>query len=83
MDRVDEELACRELVELVTAYLERRLSPTEQQRFEAHIASCTGCRTYLEQMRATLTALGQLSPDAITDEARERLLAVYRAWLTT
>jgi anti-sigma factor RsiW len=76
----NEDLPCQELVELVTDYLEGRLAPTEQRRFEAHLALCPGCRTYLEQMRQTVRALGKLSEESIDPEARERLLGVFRAW---
>jgi hypothetical protein len=44
------------------------------------LALCRGCRTYLEQMRQTVRALGKLSDESIDPEARERLLAVFRAW---
>jgi anti-sigma factor RsiW len=76
----DRDLPCQDLVELVTDYLEGRLTPMEQRRFEAHLALCRGCRTYLEQMRQTVRALGKLSDESIDPEARERLLAVFRAW---
>jgi anti-sigma factor RsiW len=45
------DLECRELVELVTDYLEGKLPALEHERFEAHVAECEGCRRYLEQMR--------------------------------
>ena len=40
-----DEVACRELVELVTDYLEGALQPAERRRFEAHVAGCDGCRS--------------------------------------
>jgi anti-sigma factor RsiW len=40
-----EDLRCRELVELVTDYLEGALAPAERARFEAHVADCPGCET--------------------------------------
>jgi anti-sigma factor RsiW len=76
----DRDLPCQDRVELVTDYLEGRLTPMEQRRFEAHLALCRGCRTYLAQMRQTVRALGKLSDESIDPEARERLLAVFRAW---
>jgi anti-sigma factor RsiW len=76
----NEDLPCQELVELVTDYLEGRLAPIEQRRFEAHLALCRGCRTYLEQMRQTILALGKLSEESIDPEAKERLLGAFRAW---
>jgi predicted anti-sigma-YlaC factor YlaD len=80
MSAADDELACQELVELVTDYLEERLNASERVRFETHLAECAGCRTYLEQMRLSLRVLGKVSDGAIGVEARERLLNVYRAW---
>ena len=34
------EMPCCELVELITDYLEHRLSLTDRARFEAHLADC-------------------------------------------
>jgi anti-sigma factor RsiW len=76
----NDDLPCQELVELVTDYLEGRLAPMEQRRFEAHLALCRGCRTYLEQMRQTIRALGKLPEESIAPEAKERLLGVFRHW---
>jgi len=76
----NDELACQELVELVTDYLEGRLTPRERRRFEAHLAQCRGCRAYLEQMRRTIGALGTLTEESIEPAAKERLLGVFRDW---
>ena len=74
------EMPCRELVELVTDYLEDRLSPLDRVRFEAHVAQCEYCKTYLEQMRQTVGALGHLSEEALSSEARDALVAAFRDW---
>jgi anti-sigma factor RsiW len=50
-------MSCRELVELVTDYLEGALSPEDVARFEAHVAGCPGCAAYLEQMRTTIAVI--------------------------
>ena len=76
----NDDLPCQELVELVTDYLEGRLSASERLRFEAHLTGCSGCRTYLEQMRQTVRALGRLSEESMEPEAKERLLAAFRDW---
>jgi anti-sigma factor RsiW len=73
-------MACRELVELVTDYLDDRLPLADRQRFAAHLAACSDCRAYLEQMREALGVLGTLDEPTISAEAQERLLSVYRAW---
>ena len=73
-------LTCREMVELVTDYLEGRLDDADRQRFEAHIAECDGCTLYIEQMRMTITALGHIPAESISQEAEEELLAAFRTW---
>jgi predicted anti-sigma-YlaC factor YlaD len=73
-------MSCKELVELITDYLEGALAPSEHARFEAHLTECEGCRTYLEQMRLSIQALGTLSEESIPPEARETLLAAFREW---
>jgi anti-sigma factor RsiW len=78
-----EELTCQELVELVTDYYEGALAPDERVRFEMHLAGCTGCRTYMEQMRKTLRAVGQLREEHVSDAAKRELLARFRDWKRT
>ena len=79
--RVEErELTCKELVELVTEYLEGKLSATDQKRFSEHLALCDGCRSHLQQMRATIATLGRLTEQSISNEAKERLLRAFRRW---
>jgi anti-sigma factor RsiW len=80
MSATGEEIACIELVELVTEYVEGRLDPPRVERFEAHIAICEGCRTYLDQMRETIDALGHLPEESLSDEAREQLLVAFAGW---
>lgn len=74
------ELTCQELVELVTDYLEARLPVAEQERFEAHLDVCQGCRTHLEQMRQTLRVAGRLREEAVPPAERDALLAAFRGW---
>jgi anti-sigma factor RsiW len=74
------ELTCRELVELVTDYLEGALPRRERRRFERHIAGCDGCTAYLEQMRVTIRTLGTISEDDVEPAARKELLAAFRDW---
>jgi anti-sigma factor RsiW len=75
-----EEIGCQELVELVTDYLEGGMPTELRVRFERHIESCAGCRTHLEQMRATIRLTGGLTPESLTPEAEKTLLAAFRGW---
>ncbi len=73
-------LNCRELVELVTAYLEGDLSSGERRRFDAHLAACDGCTAYVEQMRRTIELSGMLRTDDVSREAERTLLRAFRNW---
>jgi len=80
MNEQVEQLSCRELVELVTDYLEGALSADERARFEEHIAGCGGCETYLEQIRQTIESVGRLPDDGLTPDAERALLEAFRGW---
>ena len=56
---MDRDLTCRELVELVTEYLDGALSPSERERCEAHLALCEGCELYVDQIRTTVDLVGE------------------------
>jgi anti-sigma factor RsiW len=73
---VDRDLTCRELVELVTEYLEDALPAAERARFEAHLAACEGCEAYVEQMRSTIA----ITARAAALEARPDLAALLAAF---
>jgi anti-sigma factor RsiW len=73
-------MSCRELVEVVTDYLEDTMARSERLRFEAHLEECPYCVDYLAQMRETIAALGELTEDSISTEARGELLAAFRDW---
>ena len=75
-----QEMRCKDLVEVITDYLEGALSPRDKLRFEEHLAVCEGCRNYLEQMRATIRLAGALKTDPIPDGVREQLLTAFRDW---
>ena len=77
-----EQLSCRELVELVTDYLENALAADERARFDDHIGRCDGCTEYLRQMRQTIELTGTLSPESLPTEAERALLHAFRGWHT-
>ena len=73
-------MSCRELVELVSDYLEGALSPADRSRFEAHIGDCGNCAAYLRQMHETVALLGTLPADALSPQAEAELRATFRGW---
>lgn len=73
-------LTCKELVELVTDYLEGALPEADLERFESHLGSCPGCKTYVEQFRETVRLAGRLREDDLEPVARDTLLEQFRNW---
>lgn len=75
-----DDITCMELVELVTDYLEGALPPADLDRLEAHLESCEDCRTYVDQVRATVAASGRVDEQALDEGVREALLQAFRGW---
>lgn len=75
-----DELTCQELVELVTDYLEGALPAEQRARFDAHLADCDICDTYLDQMRLTIRLTGSLAEERLDAACRAELMARFRHW---
>ena len=71
-------LVCRDAVALMTAYLDGALDQRDRARLEAHLADCPHCSEYLAQLRVTIDALGHVDTDALTDDAVDDLVELYR-----
>jgi anti-sigma factor RsiW len=80
MRAADHDMTCKELVELVTDYLEGALPDDQRRRFDEHLALCPHCQTYLEQMRQTIRAVGRLPDESVSRDALDALLAHFRRW---
>ena len=72
------EMACDELVGLVTEYLEGTISAADRVRFERHIVECVWCERYVEQTRAVVAALGEQGGEPVDPDALERALIAFR-----
>ena len=76
-----EHLTCRELVEVLTDYLEGALEPDERADIERHLVICRGCQNYVEQFRSTIDLLGRLADAAPEpDMPAGAALAIFREW---
>lgn len=74
------DLVCRQAVELVTDYLEDALSRADRDRFEAHLAECPHCQTYLDQIRTAIALTGRVEAESLEPEIQDELIALYRSW---
>lgn len=73
-------LACRQAVELMTAYLDAALDDSDRARLEEHLAGCPHCSEYLAQIRLTIEVSGHVEPDDLEPEALDELVSLYRSW---
>ena len=67
-------MTCQQLTELITEYLEGRMSFWRRLQFQVHLGLCKACRVYLRQMKATIQTLGRLPEEVVPPEMREVLL---------
>jgi anti-sigma factor RsiW len=81
------DMSCKELVEVITDYLEGTMATEDRKRFEAHLGLCPWhlglcpfCVDYVQQMRATVAALGTLTEGSIAPQRREEVLSAFRGW---
>ena len=75
-----QELACIELVEVITDYLEGAMPARKRQLLEQHLTACDGCTAYVEQMRRTIETTGRLRAEDVPPELEERLLVAFESW---
>lgn len=77
-----EALSCQEVVELVTDYLEGALESEEHARVEQHLAGCTKCDAYLDQIRTTIRLVGRVDAASLSAETRHGLVEAFRGFAT-
>jgi anti-sigma factor RsiW len=75
-----EHLTCRELVEVLTDYLEGALEADERADVERHLVICHGCQDYAEQFRSTIDLLGRIAADEPRDASAGATLTLFREW---
>jgi len=71
-------ISCREVVELVTAFLDGALSREEHERMEAHLALCPPCTEYVEQIRTTARVAAVAAVELELHPDRAALLDAFK-----
>jgi anti-sigma factor RsiW len=80
--RTEDELACIDVADAVTAYLEGALDEDERWRIERHLSECPGCRAAIDQFRSVISLVGRLTSGDVADLdplTRDRLASTLRA----
>jgi predicted anti-sigma-YlaC factor YlaD len=73
-------MPCREIVEVITQYLEGGLLPEDRVRFEEHLEACSACRLYLDQMEEVIRTLGRIEVEQLAPEVQDELVAAFSGW---
>lgn len=73
-------MKCREVVELMTAYLDGALSAADRAKFEEHISGCDGCRAYLAQLRIARMLMGRVADEPVPEPLKTELMNAFRSW---
>ena len=69
---------CYEAIDLMGDELEGRLPPASREGFEEHLAECTACSTYLDQLRVTISALEHMPRSGAAPKRRSELIEAFR-----
>jgi anti-sigma factor RsiW len=71
-------VVCRQVVELVTDYVEGALPGQVRDAVERHLRLCPPCVAYVEQMRTTSAALREVPVESIDPGTRAALVSAFR-----
>jgi hypothetical protein len=72
------DVVCRQVVELVTDYLEGALPHQVRDAVERHLRVCPPCVLYVEQIRATAASLREVPVESIDPSTRAHLVSAFR-----
>lgn len=74
-------MMCRDIAESASDYLEHKLPFRRRVSVRLHLLMCKHCRTFVEQLKVSIDSLHSLDtnePEPISEDTRERLLALFR-----
>jgi len=71
-------ISCREVVELVTEYLDGTLDAETAERMRVHLEACPYCVEYVEQIRATGRIAAVAAAELELRPDRDHLLALFK-----
>lgn len=77
--RDDLPLVCRQLVEMVTDYLEGALDPALRRRVEDHLTTCDPCVGYVNEVRLVLELTRELPREPLPPTMLDSLTSAFRA----
>jgi len=78
------EIVCAEFVALVTDYMEGALPDEQTDLMEEHLVMCDWCKTYLDQIEATVEAIPHaVDPEPVPAHTQDALMSMFQEWKAT
>lgn len=75
---------CRDMLALLSEYLDRELPPEAYREMQKHLAACSPCEEFVESFRKTIDLCRNYEPGAapppLSPEARGELEEAWRKW---
>lgn len=72
-----DDVKCREVVAVLTDYLEGALPAEQRAALEQHLLTCEGCTNYVSQLRTSIALTGQLQEEDVPPPVMDRLLQMF------
>lgn len=73
-----DEVQCKEVVEVLTDYLEGELPPEGRAALEQHLLTCEPCATYLQQLRTSISLTGRrLQEEDVPPQVFEAVVRMF------
>lgn len=72
-----DEVQCREVVAVLTDYLEGVLPVEERVALEQHLLICEGCTNFLAQLRTSIALIGVPEVDEVPPQLMDTVLRIY------
>ena len=76
---MDTRLACDDVMQRVTEYLDEALPPGAEEALERHLAECANCNRYLQEIRQTIQRLSALPREPMPASMKDRLLQALQS----
>lgn len=73
-----DEVLCREVVVVLTDYLEGVLPVEDRIALEQHLLTCEGCTNFLAQLRTSIVLTGALDQEAVPPGLMDAVLRMYQ-----
>jgi hypothetical protein len=67
-------MKCREVYELMQAYIDRELAPEQEKKLEVHLRLCPLCKRRLFSLQRTVTRVRSIGEVVVSEDFVERLL---------